>query len=132
MLVVVCLTGCATKEQTSVVFPNGKIAIEVADSNQEKYQGLSNRDSICPDCGMLFVFKPAQKTGFVMRNMKFALDMIGIRDGKVVAIDKNCQPEAIDKLTVYQNKEAVDYVLEVNAGVSDRLGVRVGDAIEVQ
>jgi uncharacterized membrane protein (UPF0127 family) len=62
--------------------------------------------------------------------MKFPLDMIGIREGKVVAIDENVQPENDTDLTVYQNKEVVDYVLEVNAGTVRRLVIKVGDKVD--
>ena len=78
---------------------------------------------------MLFVFPEPRKTAFVMRDMKFPLDMIGIREGKVVAIDENAQPENSTDLTVYQNREAVDYVLEVNAGTVKKLKIKIGNEL---
>lgn len=106
-----------------------KITVELARTQLAHYRGLSGRDKLCDDCGMLFVFPEPRKTAFVMRDMKFPLDMIGIREGKVVAIDENAQPENETDLTVYQNKEVVDYVLEVNAGIVGRWGIKVGDEV---
>lgn len=106
-----------------------KITVELARTQLAHYRGLSGRDKLCDDCGMLFVFPEPRKTAFVMRDMKFPLDMIGIREGKVVAIDENVQPENGTDLTVYQNKEVVDYVLEVNAGIVGRWGIKVGDEV---
>jgi uncharacterized membrane protein (UPF0127 family) len=107
-----------------------KITVELARTQLAHYRGLSGRDKLCDDCGMLFVFPEPRKTAFVMRDMKFPLDMIGIREGKVVAIDENVQPENDTDLTVYQNKEVVDYVLEVNAGTVRRLVIKVGDKVD--
>lgn len=107
-----------------------KITVELARTQLAHYRGLSGRDKLCDDCGMLFVFPEPRKTAFVMRDMKFPLDMIGIREGKVVAIDENAQPENDTDLTVYQNKEVVDYVLEVNAGTVRRLVIKVGDKVD--
>ena len=107
-----------------------KITVELARTQLAHYRGLSGRDKLCDDCGMLFVFPEPRKTAFVMRDMKFPLDMIGIREGKVVAIDENVQPENGTDLTVYQNKEVVDYVLEVNAGTVRRLVIKVGDKVD--
>ena len=104
-----------------------KITVELARTQLEHYRGLSGRDKLCDDCGMLFVFSEPRKTAFVMRDMKFPLDMIGIREGKVVAIDENCQP---GEATVYQDKEVVDYVLEVNAGMVGRFVIKVGDKVD--
>lgn len=104
-----------------------KITVELARTQLEHYRGLSGRDQLCDDCGMLFVFPEPRKTAFVMRDMKFPLDMIGIREGKVVAIDENCQP---GEATVYQDKEVVDYVLEVNAGMVGRFVIKVGDKVD--
>ena len=103
-----------------------KITVELARTQLEHYRGLSGRDKLCDDCGMLFVFSEPRKTAFVMRDMKFPLDMIGIREGKVVAIDENCQP---GEATVYQDKEVVDYVLEVNAGTVEKLKIKIGNEL---
>jgi len=122
----VFLSACSDSA-SYISFGNNKIELELARTEQELYRGLSGRDSLCENCGMLFVFKPTQKTGFVMRDMNFALDMVGIRAGRVVAIDTNCQPEANDNLTTYQAVEEVDYVLELNAGMVKKLNIKVGD-----
>ena len=103
-----------------------KIKVELAQTEFERYRGLSGREKLCDDCGMLFVFPEARKTGFVMRDMKFPLDMIGIREGRVVAIDENCQP---DEATVYQDEEMVDKVLEVKAGTVSSLGIKLGNGV---
>ncbi len=78
---------------------------------------------------MLFSFKPTQTTAFVMRDMNFALDMIGIREGRVVALDQNCLPQSGPDFTLYQNQTPVDYVLELNAGTIARLQIKIDDQV---
>lgn len=137
IIVILCLSltlgACTIRRDESEIkyleLGANKITVELARTQLAHYRGLSGRDKLCDDCGMLFVFPEPRKTAFVMRDMKFPLDMIGIREGKVVAIDENAQPENETDLTVYQNKEVVDYVLEVNAGIVGRWGIKVGDEV---
>ena len=138
IIVILCLSltlgACTIRRDESEIkyleLGANKITVELARTQLAHYRGLSGRDKLCDDCGMLFVFPEPRKTAFVMRDMKFPLDMIGIREGKVVAIDENVQPENGTDLTVYQNKEVVDYVLEVNAGTVRRLVIKVGDKVD--
>jgi len=138
IIVILCLSltlgACTIRRDESEIkyleLGANKITVELARTQLAHYRGLSGRDKLCDDCGMLFVFPEPRKTAFVMRDMKFPLDMIGIREGKVVAIDENAQPENETDLTVYQNKEVVDYVLEVNAGTVRRLVIKVGDKVD--
>lgn len=118
-----------SNEAQSLIINGHNLQIELAETALEKYQGLSGRTTLCANCGMLFRFEPTQKTAFVMRDMKFALDMIGIREGRVVAIDNNCQPETGPDFTIYQNKEPVDYVLELNAGSVEKFNIRLDDQV---
>lgn len=137
VIVILCLSltlgACSIRRDESEIkyleLGANKITVELARTQLEHYRGLSGRDKLCDDCGMLFVFPEPRKTAFVMRDMKFPLDMIGIREGKVVAVDENAQPENGTDLTVYQNREAVDYVLEVNAGTVEKLKIKIGNEL---
>lgn len=117
------------KTNSSLMINGHDFQIELARTDREKFQGLSGRASLCADCGLLFVFEPATHTSFVMRDMNFPLDIIGIKDNQIVDIDKNCQPEAGPNFTSYQDELAVDYVLEVNAGTADSLNLQIGDQV---
>lgn len=65
--------------------------------------------------------------------MEFAIDIIWIKDGKIIQIDKNVEAPAVgtpdNKLKLYSPKSAVDYVLEVNSGYSDLNNIKVGDSV---
>jgi len=65
--------------------------------------------------------------------MKIAIDIIWLKNGKIIQIDKNVAPPTAgtsDKnLKLYSPKTAVDYVLEVNFGYSDLNNIKVGDTV---
>jgi len=117
----------------NIVSINGhEVAVEIADTTDEQYKGLSNRASLCADCGMLFVFPDQAPRSFVMREMNFPLDFIWINDGKVVKIDENALPEGAYYKNEYLSGQPVNYVLEVNAGWADKNNIIVGAILKIK
>lgn len=96
------------------------ISVEIADSPEEHEKGLSDRENLARDRGLLFVMPKDGGAIFVMRRMKFPIDIIWINDNKVIGFTENLLPptEATsdDKLIQYSSPAPVDYVLEVNSG----------------
>jgi hypothetical protein len=103
------------------------IAIEIADEEWEISQGLMYRSKMDANAGMLFVFDDVRPRSFWMRNTILPLDMLFIGpDRSIVTIQKYTVP--FSEESVPSNKPA-QYVLEVNAGFCDRLGIREGDSV---
>ncbi len=142
VVIIFLLSGCAQKENNleknkTIKINDHEITVETADTPEEQYRGLSNQESLCENCGMLFIFNDKSERTFVMREMNFPLDIIFIdgdplagEAGKIVKIYKNLPPEGAEPKNVYKSGEPVDYVLEVNGGFSDKNGIGVGDVIE--
>ena len=106
---------------------NGRpIALLYARTPSEQFQGLSDRERICDSCGMLFAFPDKQPRTFVMRRMKFPLDIIWINDGRIVGMNLNLWPESAEPYTPYMSPEPVDSVLEMPAGSAEAYGLRLG------
>ncbi len=103
--------------------------VEIADNFASQYQGLSNRESLCSDCGMLFLFPDKKDLNFVMRNMNFPIDIIFISDNKIVNIHKNAQAERQNYQEIYSSEKESNAVLEINAFKSDECKLRPGDII---
>lgn len=127
---VLILSACSQGNEKFVTINNIKIKVEIADTAETRYQGLSNREELCNDCGMLFIFSGKQIRTFVMRDMNFPLDMIWIDDNKIVKINKNAIPEGSNSVMRYSSDVLVNYVLEINGGFCDGNGIEVGDSIE--
>ena len=66
-----------------VSIDNRTFSVEVATSSAQQQQGLSGRNSLATDKGMLFIFKTPNKYAFWMKDMKFPLDMVFIKDNKI-------------------------------------------------
>jgi uncharacterized membrane protein (UPF0127 family) len=115
-----------------VVIGQTRINVELAVTGQDHYAGLSGRESLPDDSGMLFVFDPADNPVFVMRSMNFPLDIIWISDNKVIKIDEFLKPEGATPEEHYLAPGPIDYVLEVNAGFSARHHLSVGDNFSLE
>lgn len=113
-----------------VCFYDHCIKVEVVRTQEERGRGLQFRKSLGRDEGMLFVFPSSQRQSFWMKDTFIPLDIIWIdRHKRVVFIIPNVLPCETEKCPVYTPDTAANYVLEVNAGVTVELGLRVGDQV---
>lgn len=104
--------------------------IEFAENEQETTLGLMYRKSMPQNRGMFFIFPQEEMRSFWMKNTYIALDIIYINaQNQVVSISKNATPLSE---TSRPSEAPAQFVLEVNAGVSDRLSIEVGDKISYQ
>lgn len=104
-----------------------KLDIEIADDDYQTQTGLMYRRSMAENHGMLFIFDNMQMRSFFMKNTEFALDIIYLdSDKKIVSIQKNARP--FDETSLPSSAPA-QYVLEVNAGLSDKWMLEEGDEI---
>lgn len=102
--------------------------VEIADTPQARAQGLMFRRSMPLDRGMLFDFGRVDMVSMWMRNTYIPLDMLFIRpDGVIARIARDTEPLSERSIT---SGEPVLAVLELNAGVTARLGVAPGDRVE--
>ncbi len=105
----------------------------LADTDEERVRGLSGRERLEPDKGMLFVFPDYAVRSFWMKEMKFPIDIIWIKDNRVIGIEPNApQPRTFSELLkTYQSPEPVNYVLEVNAGFMKKFSLGAGAVVEI-
>ena len=104
-----------------------KLDIEIADDDYQIQTGLMYRKSMQKDRGMLFIFPNESPHSFYMKNTEFALDIIFIdAKQKIVSIQKNAQP--LDERSLPSEGPA-QYVLEVNAQLTDEWNLQKGDSI---
>jgi len=95
-------------------------------------KGLSIKDSLNENEGMLFIFESPQKYSFWMKDMKFPIDIIWINStGKIVHIEKNLSPcYLLLPCPSYAPNNDSLYVLEVVSNFTNKFGVSVGDSVE--
>ena len=96
-------------------------------------EGLSGRDKLDKDKGMIFIFEEKGKHSFWMKNVKFPLDIIFISDDTIVDIAKNAEPkkENDTNIPIFTPKENANFVLEINGGLSDEYEIKFGDKVNL-
>jgi uncharacterized membrane protein (UPF0127 family) len=106
-------------------FGSVRFRVAVADTPNERAQGLMNVPEMPRMAGMLFVYERPQRVSFWMRNTLIPLDMIfADATGTVQRIHENAVP--LDE-TPIPGGDDIQYVLEINGGLSEQLGLSEGD-----
>lgn len=112
-----------------IILNNKTYSMEIARTSQEKTKGLSDRDSLCESCGMIFVYQNPGYYSFWMKDMNFPIDIIWLNQNKeVVFIKENLSPETYPNS--YGPNLKSQYVLEFNAGFAKEHNLKFGDKIE--
>ena len=108
------------------------IQLEVARTPQQQQMGLMYRTSLPDNRGMLFSFSPPRVVGFWMKNCKISLDMIFIRNGIIQGIQVSAPPCTAEPFPTYGPNVPVDQVIELRGGLTQELGVKPGDRVEIE
>ncbi len=106
------------------------IDLEVVREQDELQRGLSGRDSLAEDAGMLFDFAGEGTRCMWMPDMNFAIDIIWLnQDQEVVYVMSDITPETYPES--FCGAEPARYVIEVNSGFTTEAGVEIGQVIEL-
>lgn len=113
------------------------VKLEVATTEAEIEKGLMYRTSLPEDQGMVFLFTPPRAVNFWMAHCFISLDMLFVRDGKIVKIFENVPPcRAQNERDCPQYPEGqgivVNQVVEVAGGYAKRHNVKVGDTVALE
>lgn len=130
ILLTAAAAGCNTQKQNQVCFKENCFKVELAQTPDKISRGLMFRENLDHDAGMLFMFETEGTHPFWMKNTLIPLDIIWINETMEVAyISKNTQPCRADPCPGVNPGRRAKYVLEVNAGVSDEIGINAGDNV---
>jgi uncharacterized protein len=121
----------ASLEKLIIVTQAGEshiLSVEVMRSELERAKGLMHRRYLPPNRGMLFDFKITAPVQMWMQNTYIPLDMLFIRaNGTIARIAANTEPLST---RVIPSGEPVLAVLEINAGLAEKLKISVGDRVQ--
>ncbi|MEM9419147.1 MAG: DUF192 domain-containing protein [Planctomycetota bacterium] len=139
ILFALTLGGCANDAAsggTQRVEIKGEVfTLELAMDRASRFQGLSDRDFIAPDGGMLFVFPYEADRAFVMRRCLVPIDIMYL-DPKGVVLNTHAmqiEPPGTreEDLKPYRSEGKSALVIELAGGTVERLGVKKGDQIDL-
>lgn len=130
-LVIIALVGFffLWKTPAFVILGDTRFRVEIADTPEERTQGLMYREFLPEKRGMLFVFEDEHIRSFWMKNTLISLDMIFINSKQEVVDVQTAKPCEEDPCISYTSQESAKYVLEVNAGIAKEYGVHIGDTV---
>lgn len=115
-------------ESTDMTIKGKPFTVEIAKSDIQVQRGLMYRDSMPADRGMLFIMSAYEKTNFWMKNTRIPLDIIFLdKTGKVIDIHDR---KPFDELGMGPDVP-VQYVIELNEGMSQKIGLKKGDTVEI-
>jgi hypothetical protein len=120
---------------TQVTFPNGvKINAETMRSDVELMRGLMFRESLAPGRGMVFIHPKEDTFHYWMYQTKIPLDMIWMdHDRRIVEMSLDtppCRSTSARECPNYGGNYKSKYVLEVNAGIARKNGLKTGDVLD--
>lgn len=103
--------------------------IDVADTDTEREKGLSGREKLTENEGLLFIFEKEGNYDFWMKDMNFPIDIAWLdKDKKIIHIEKNILPETYPEIFNSSGKSL--YVLETVAGFFENSKIKIGDSAE--
>jgi len=112
-------------KKVKIKLNNKDIIAELAITPEDMYKGLSDRENLSDNEGMLFIWKEETQPVMVMRDMNFDLDFISVDENNIVKSITSADKDSEEDI-IFGNSRAI---LEVNKGVADDM--KVGDAIEI-
>jgi len=111
-----------------VLTDNHGFAVDIANTEKLREKGLSHRETLNKDSGMIFIFDEPVISRFWMKDMNFPIDIIWVdTDLKISGIEKNISPETYPE--IFSPKSPSQYVLEIKGGRSEEVGIKVGDPL---
>ncbi|HET6629970.1 MAG TPA: DUF192 domain-containing protein [Woeseiaceae bacterium] len=101
--------------------------VYLAETNAQHRRGLMFVRELPRLTGMLFVYPDSAMRSMWMKNTFIPLDILFIRaDGTVSSIAQDTEPRSLASIA---STEPIQYVLELNAGVTEELGIGPGSVI---
>jgi len=126
-------SSCGAEPRVIISTREGREAafqVEVADTPTKRELGLQYRKELAADRGMIFLFPAPSLQSFWMKNTPLPLDMIFIgSDRKIAGIVEQTVPFSLEPRSIGAPSQ---FVLEINGGLSKRLGIRAGDAVRFE
>ena len=131
LLMLAPLLGCATGSGPWVELKGERFTVEVAQDGPSRNRGLMYRDQLAKGTGMLFLHDVEEPLAYWMKNTRIPLDIFYFdSQRKLVSVSRGVPSCSLgDRCPPYPSAGPALYVLELNAGEANRLGVARGDQL---
>jgi len=130
-----CTPEAGERTELELTLAGEPFTLELAVTPDQRFQGLSGREHIPEDGGMLFVFPEARVLQFVMRDCPVPIDAVFLdAGGRITAIHamRVEPPETPEhRLKRYSSVYAAQFVIELQGGRAAELGLKRGEHVEL-
>ncbi len=121
-------SGCSLGQSHRVCFQNRCVEVQTATTEEQLKEGLKHRSFLPEHEGMLFIFQKNGRYDFWMQDTLIPLDILWLDENRnVIDIASKVPPCITNPCPTYGPSQPSRYVLEVNAGVAERLKIKIGD-----
>lgn len=105
------------------------INAELADKPAKQIKGLSGRNEIKKNSGILFIYNKPGFYSIWMKDMKFPVDIVWIDENKkIIGIENEVKPESFPKS--FKPPSPAKYALETNSGFAEKYGIEAGKMVD--
>ena len=104
------------------------LKLEIAHEPEERVCGLSYREEMAEDEGMVIVYDDEDYYSIWMKDMNFSLDLVWMNTAwEVVDITRDVTPESFPE--IFTSKIPAQYAIELNSGSVDAFNILIGDSV---
>lgn len=123
--------ACPLELPTASISVKGHaLAVELAATPAARACGLSHREELAQNQGMLFIFTESRPQTFWMKDTLIPLSIAFVADsGKIINI-QDMAPMQTDEL--YHSSGPAKYAIEVNQGWFKKNGIEAGDQVVME
>lgn len=123
--------ACPLELPAATISINGyTLSVELATIPSARHCGLSNREELPKNQGMLFVYPVTRPLTFWMKDTHIPLSIAFLDEsGKIIDIYKMLPNQSDER---YASSRPAKYALEVNQGWFQALGIEIGDTVEMK
>ena len=125
-----------------VIIAEKEFKLEVAADFASRGKGLSGRDTLKEDKGMIFIYRRADLHSFWMKDCLIDIDIIYLNSRGVIVAMHEMKKEPLRResetvaqydrrLKRYPSRRAAQYAIELQKGMNKKLELKVGQKIEL-
>ena len=116
-----------------VVLGGQGFSVEIASTETARARGLMFRTHMAAGHGMLFIYPDAQPRHFWMKNTLIPLDILFFdAQRRLINVSADTPPCKRDPCPIYTSTAPAQYVLELHAGMAEKLNVKPGSPLIIK
>jgi uncharacterized membrane protein (UPF0127 family) len=117
----------------TVTLKGERFAVELAESDAARRQGLMYRETLAPGHGMLFIYPAPETLRFWMMNTKMPLDILFFdADRRLLDVFQEAPPCNTEPCTRYESRAPAAYALELPASSVRALALSPGEILFIK